>query len=90
MDAENEKYQRAKARVDELKGFYTHLIMYVLVNIFLMILNFMTAPDDLWFYWPMMGWGIGLVWHFMGVFVVGRAFGKTWEEKKIRELMEKE
>ena len=40
----DEKYEKAKKRVEEIKGFYTHLIVYVVVNLGLFILNFVTTP----------------------------------------------
>jgi len=46
----------------------------------------MTSPDHLWFYWPMLGWGLGLTIHAVSTFGIG----KNWEEKKIKELMKKE
>ncbi len=80
---ENIAYERAVKRVKELKGFYGNLISYCIVIPFLVILNLMTSPRQLWFYWPMLGWGIGLLAHGMNVFAIGR----NWEEKKIREIM---
>ncbi|HJH27774.1 MAG TPA: histidine kinase [Methanophagales archaeon] len=84
---EEERYKRAKARVEELREFYEHLIVYVIVNIMLVAINLVTSPDTLWFYWITAFWGIGLIWHAIRVF--GK-FGKEWEEKKIEEIMEKE
>lgn len=80
---ENQRYQKAKERVEELKGFYIHLIVYVLVNLFLFVLNMLTSPRYLWFYWPLIGWGIGVVGHAFSV------IGKGWEDRKIKELMQK-
>lgn len=40
----------------------------------------MTAPDHLWFFWPMLGWGIGIIFHAVNVFGIG----KSWEEKDPR------
>ena len=37
-----------------------------------------------------MGWGVGVLFHGLGVFKVMPFFGKNWEEDKIKELMEKE
>jgi hypothetical protein len=82
--------ERAKKRVDEIKGFYQHLLVYVLVNIFLFVLNVLTSPRDLWFYWPLLGWGIGVVAHAASVFAIGGVWGKDWEERKIKQLMERE
>ncbi len=86
----NEKYEKAKRRVKELKGFYRSLLMYVGVNILLIIINLITGTKVLWFYWVTIFWGIGLFFHALKVFVKGRFLGREWEEKKIREAMEKE
>lgn len=84
------KYDRAKKRVKELKDFYHHLAIYIIVNIGLFILNMISSPGHLWFYWPLFGWGIGIISHAISVFGFGRLFGKSWEERKIKEIMEKE
>ena len=90
MDPDEIKYQRAKKQVEALKGFYIHLGVYILVNLFLFLLNIITAPDHLWFFWPLLGWGIAIVAHGFNVLGSGRLFGAEWEEKKIKEIMEKE
>jgi hypothetical protein len=85
------KYEEAKRRVKELKDFYRNLLTYVGVNILLMIINFITSPESLWFYWVTIFWGIAIVLHAFKVFVLkGKFLGKEWEEKKIREMMGKE
>ncbi|MFN4364611.1 2TM domain-containing protein [Chryseobacterium hispalense] len=83
---EDRAYERAQKRVKELKSFYGNLISYCIIIPFLIILNLISSPRNIWFYWPMLGWGIGLVAHGMSVF----AIGKGWEEKKIREILEKQ
>ncbi|MFY7813700.1 MAG: 2TM domain-containing protein [Chryseobacterium taeanense] len=45
-----------------------------------------TSPGYLWFFWPMLGWGIGVAAHAANTFWIG----KEWEEKKIRELMDED
>jgi hypothetical protein len=90
MNTQETKYQQAKERVEALKGLYIHLTVYVVVNLILFSINMIVSPDGLWFIWPLMGWGIGLAFHALGVLTFGRAFGAAWEERKIRELMEKE
>ncbi len=86
---ENEKYRRARERVEEIKSFYSHLFIYVIVNLALFIINMLTSPNSLWFYWPLFGWGIGLLIHAFSVFGTKR-FLKDWEERKIKELIEKD
>ena len=83
-------YERAKKRVEGIRGFYQHLLVYLLVNAFLFVLNMLTSPGDLWFYWPLLFWGIGIVAHAVSVFASGGLWGKDWEERKIKQLMEKD
>lgn len=83
-------YYKAQRKVEEIKGFYGNLYSWILVNLGLMILNLVTYPDYLWFFWPLLSWGVGVAIHAMSVFNLMPFIGADWEEKKIRELMEKE
>jgi len=40
-----------------------------------------------WFIWPIFGWGIGLIFHFLGVFVFTRP--SDWERREIEKEMER-
>jgi uncharacterized integral membrane protein len=87
------KYQEAVKRVKRIKGFYTHAAVYVVINIILLIVNTQNSSEG-FFHWknfttPLF-WGIGLVAHGFSVFVPTMILGKDWEDKKIKELMEKE
>ncbi|MBN1847308.1 MAG: 2TM domain-containing protein [Deltaproteobacteria bacterium] len=87
----DERYEKAKARVKELKGFYSNLITYVVINLFLIIINLLTSPTKIWFFWVTIFWGIGVLIHASKVFVLrGRFLGEEWEKRKIQELMEKD
>jgi hypothetical protein len=90
MNTEETKYQKAKERVEAIKGFYIHLTVFVVVNLMLFSINMIVSPDSLWFIWPLMGWGIGFVFHALSVFGFLPRFGADWEERKIREIMENE
>ncbi len=83
---ESMAYERASKRVKELKGFYGNLISYCLVIPFLIFVNLYTVPQYHWFWWPMLGWGIGLASHALQVFGIGR----SWEEKQIQKILDKE
>ncbi len=83
---ESNKYIRAKQRVDELKGFYGNLISYCVVIPFLVFINYKTYWDFQWFWFPLGGWGLGLLIHAFSIF----GYGSSWEERKIRELMDKD
>jgi uncharacterized membrane protein len=90
MDADDLKYQRAKERVKEVKGFYGHLISFIVVNVFLAIVNLLTTPGFWWFLFVTFFWGIGLIIHGLSVFMKRGLFSKEWEERKIKKYMEEE
>ena len=83
-------YYKAQKRVEDIKGFYGNLWSFVLISIGLAILNLVTYPQYWWFLYPVVGWGIGVVIHWMQVFNYLPFLGHDWEEKKINELIEKE
>ncbi|WP_373073536.1 2TM domain-containing protein [Zeaxanthinibacter enoshimensis] len=85
------KYLRAKERVEHLRKFYNNLTSYILVISFLAIINYWSNEwRYMWFLWAAFGWGIGVVFHAIGVFHLNPFFGPGWEERKIREFMEKD
>ena len=86
--SEEEIYKQARKRVEEKKGFYTHLATYILVNILLVIIwAFPAGGGYLWFLWPLGGWGIGILFHFLGVFVFSRR--SNWEKREIEKEVER-
>lgn len=89
FDKESEEYKQAKTRVEEVRGFWSHLAVYIIINLGLFIINIITTPHHYWFYWPLIGWGIGLVAHGFHVFEARGIFGKDWEEKQIKKYMDK-
>ena len=82
-----EAYERARKRVEAKIGFYVHLSVYIAVNILLVIVNISTSPQYLWFKWPLIGWGIGIISHALGVFVFtgGSAIKEQMIEKEMRK-----
>ncbi|MEL4307775.1 2TM domain-containing protein [Joostella sp. CR20] len=85
------KYLRAKERVEELKKFYNGLTAYVLINAFLAGVNYwLDGWNYPWFLWSVIPWGIGIVFNAVKVFGWNPTFSKNWEERKIKEFMEKD
>jgi len=91
----NLKYIKAKNRVEKIKGFYNHLMIYIIIN--LVITGFKVSNNldswdsfinellsfDVLSSWTV--WGLVLLMHFISV-----VFLHGWEERKIEELMKKE
>lgn len=86
---DDKRYQKAKEKVETVKGFYGNLIAYCIVIPCLALVNYKTTSFP-WVLFPTLGWGFGLLTHGMEAFGYNPLWGKRWEEKKLRELMEKE
>lgn len=99
MENEIHNIERANKRLEALKGFYRHLAIYLVVNVYHTLSELLknlgtweTLPGDyfdfgvvaLWVFW-----GIGLAFHSMKVFSADPIFGKGWEERQIRKFMQK-
>ena len=81
------QYREARKRVKKKKDFYEHLTTFIVMSVFFFLLNMVTAPGSWWFYWPILGWGFGVVFHYLdtyGVPGVG-TLSKEWEERAIEE-----
>jgi hypothetical protein len=87
---ERDRYQRARRRVREIRGFYLHVAVFVAVNALLHVIDLLASPGVYWAFWPLLGWGVGLVAHGLATYRWMPVLGKEWEERKIRELMDKE
>jgi hypothetical protein len=89
----DERYYAAQKRVKSIKGFYIHLLVYVLVNIFLIIQIYLANKNEFW-QWKSftvaLFWGIGILSHGISVFGSNLLFDKNWEDRKIKELMDKD
>jgi len=82
-----EAYRRAKKKVEAKFGFYIHVAVYIAVNTLLIIINLSTSTPYFWPKWPLIGWGIGVFFHALGVFVFSG--GSAIKEQMIEKEMQK-
>jgi hypothetical protein len=95
-----DKMIRAKKLVEELKGFYIHLLMYILVNIFISTVTIIAKVNEgeslgeaffsFGSFTTATFWGIGLAFHAAKVYNFSPFFSKNWEENQIQKYIEKE
>ncbi|NAY90554.1 histidine kinase [Muricauda sp. JGD-17] len=83
------KYKKAKQKVECIKSFHIHLTVYVIVISFLTFINYMTT-DYFWVIFPALGWGVGLIGHWLHVYGTDYFLGSNWEKRKIQQFMDKE
>lgn len=97
---EQDAYERAKQKVTSLRGFYKHVIIYFVVNLFISLrgvsyhigggLSVKQAllNNDRYTLWIV--WGFILFIHGVNVFSSVNIFGQKWEERKIQQYMNEE
>ena len=56
-----------------LRTFYSHFAIYTAVIVMLLFID-LASGGGLWFYWPLMGWGIGIAVHAIVTFVMFGSF----------------
>ena len=102
--SENAKMRRARKRVEDLKGFYRHLLVYLIVNVALFIVRgnvldfFQNKNPDKnfleWVDWNILivpiFWSIGLMYHAIKVFQYKVPFVRNWEERQIEKYLKEE
>ncbi len=74
-------------QVKEIRGFYSHLISFVLIMALLFVINYVVYPKYIWAWWAALGWGVGLVVHGLSAFEVLNFFGPEWERKQIEKRL---
>lgn len=96
----DESYNAAYKKVKKIKGFYSHLKVYIIVNLIIIVSSItrsnLTEGLDLsglseWHtYSTAFFWGIGLVAHGLSVFGSELFFSHEWEQKQIQKYMDKD
>lgn len=74
-----------KAR--RIRGFYLHLMMYLVLTAACALIDLLTSPGILWFVGLLLFWGLGVLIHALTVFVFDRFFGGPWELEQVEKLL---
>ena len=82
---EKKLWEEAERRV----GFKIHLSTYILVNLGLVAINLWLSPQYLWVVFSALGWGIGVVSHYLSVYQFKTIFSIEKEFEKLKEQSEK-
>tara|TARA_Y100000052_G_scaffold27583_1_gene36854 strand:+ start:73747 stop:74199 length:453 start_codon:yes stop_codon:yes gene_type:complete len=84
-----DKERRVIAEIRRLKGFYRHILVFVIVISVLAVNDFMRSPDDIWIHYVALAWGAGLVFHGTLVFGKVALFGSDWEQREFEKRMQR-
>jgi hypothetical protein len=93
MEINNQEIQLKKAqeRVAEMKGFYVHLMIFIVTTLISLIIGYILSYQlFMVFLVSMLGWAIGVGVHGINVFGINIFLGKDWEERKLKEIMDQQ
>ncbi len=84
---EEDEYQRARKRAEDIQGLYLHVIVYLVINAGLFGINWLTTGGDgpWWAFWPLLGWGIGVVVHMAATFLP--VFSPGWVDRRAARMV---
>ncbi len=74
-------------QAQRLRGFYLHLLMYLVINAGCIAINLFTNPEQLWFIGALLFWGLGLCVHALSVFVFDKYFNGEWERTQVEKRL---
>lgn len=83
----NDPEQEARGHVAEIKSFYTHLAIFLMVHVMLVGIYLLSGGGHFWPLYSFFGWGIGVASHGASTFGLTSMYGRDWEERKVREIM---
>jgi hypothetical protein len=89
ITSKQQLYERAQRKVEEIKSFYTHLVIYLIFAMIFVILNLRSTSYP-WAIFPIVGWGLGVLAHAAGVFGWNPFFNRRWEQREIEKIMRRE
>ena len=85
--SEEDLYREARKIVEAKKGFYVHFVIYLIVSAVIYIVYRLTWTGYPWFIWPILGWGVGVLFHFLGVFFFSRQ--SNWDKRAIEKEVQR-
>ena len=74
-------------QVRKLKGFYIHLAQYVLSISLLSFINLFYGSRQLWVHWVIIGWGVGVFFHWLQISERFSLFGSKWEKDQVEKRL---
>lgn len=67
---QTDEYAKARKRAKAKYSFFVHAGVYAAVMVLLVVVNLLTSPREIWFAWPLIGWGFAVALHGVRVFLL--------------------
>lgn len=87
LEKEKMQYQKAKKKAREIRDFYINLSLFSFFIPIIIFINLYFVPEFHWFWFSMLGWGTGLIFHGLSAFNSHPFMKDNWEERKIQQFI---
>lgn len=82
-----EQLDEARRHVRRKRIFYTVLAIWSALSLMWFAIDMLDGGSSLWFYWPMLGTGIGVAITGIVLLGIGGLFGADWERREIEKYL---
>jgi len=83
--------ETARKKVRSIKRLYIHMSIYSIMGVFFFLLNVVTSPFEMWWFFPLLPWGVAVAIHY--VLVKGipgtSILSKEWEEREYEHQLDR-
>lgn len=85
----NDIEQQAYQHVRKLKRFYTDIMIFAAVIVFLAMINWFVSPNYWWVIWVFLGWGLSFLVRAAKLFAPLPWLDAKWEQQQVDNQMSK-
>ena len=86
-DMMDEARDEARRHVRRRRIFYTVLGIWIALSLMWFAIDMLDDSSSIWFYWPMLGTGIGVAIAGIALVGIGGLFGPDWERREIDKYL---
>jgi len=83
----DESFEDARRHVRRKRIFYTVLGVWIALSLMWFTIDLSDDSSSFWFYWPMLGTGIGVAIAGIVLLGIGGLFGADWERREIDKYL---
>jgi hypothetical protein len=82
-----ESLEDARRHVRRKRIFYTVVAIWIALSLMWLTIDLLDDSSSFWFYWPMLGTGIGVAITGIVLLGIGGLFGAEWERREIDKYL---
>ena len=83
----NDALEEARRYVRRKRIFYTLLALWIALSVMWFAIDLLDDSSSFWFYWPMLGTGIGVAVTGIVLRGIGGLFGPDWERREVDKYL---